>query len=230
MHTVSARGLAGLTHIRSMHLRVNSCASLQSVFMLTHIEKLELMYCMNWEETLPHLSCSDFPHLVSVTVATEGNEPRQTFEHLTQLQSLKHLSLATAAPHDFTFAALSRLTSLHMDQISNAHLEALQHLLRLRDLELVGYPTDKDLHMLARLTTLTALQLESITPEYINCHLSSVIKLSSLQALKTMYCDVVDDSAHYYVTLKEDPEFVGEDIFMIISWPNSPLVFEVSMW
>jgi hypothetical protein len=187
MHAVPARGLAGLTHIRSMHLHVNSCASLQSVLMLTHIEKLELTYCTNWEESLPHLSCSDFPHLVSLKVATEGNEPRQTFQHLTHLQSLRHLSLATAVPHDFAFAALSRLTSLHMDQFSNANLEALQHLSQLRDLELLGYPTDEHLHMLARLTTLTALQLESFGAEYVTCHLSSVIKLSSLEALQVMH-------------------------------------------
>ena len=231
MNAVSARGLAGLTHIRSMHLRVNSCASLQSVFMLTHVEKLELMYCMNWEETLPHLSRSDFPHLLSLKVETEWDEPRQTFQHLTQLQSLKHLSLATAAPHEFTFAALSRLTSLHMDQFSNANLEALQHLRRLRDLDLLGHPTDEELHMLARLTTLTALQIESTSPEYIKCHLSSVIKLSSLKALKIMHCEVVDDSAHYSVTLHEEPTyFANEDIFMISSLPNSPFVFKVYMW
>ncbi|KAL0024994.1 hypothetical protein WJX77_009892 [Trebouxia sp. C0004] len=63
MNAVSARGLAGLTHIQSMHLHVNSCASLQSVFTLTHLENLELSYCMYWEEPLPHLPCSDFPHL-----------------------------------------------------------------------------------------------------------------------------------------------------------------------
>ena len=154
---------------------------------------------------------------------SEWDEPRQTFQHLAQLQTLEHLSLGTAAPHEFTFAALSRLTSLHMDQCRNANLEALQHLLRLRDLDLLGYPTDENLHMLARLTTLTALQIESISPEYINCHLSSVIKLSSLQALKALYCDAVDDSAHYYVTLKEGPTFADEDLFMIISLPNSPL-------
>jgi len=229
MNAVSARGLAGLTHIRSMHLRVNSCASLQSVFMLTHVEKLELMYCMNWEETLPHLSRSDFPHLLSLKVETEWDEPRQTFQHLTQLQSLKHLSLATAAPHAFNFAALSELTSLHLDQCSNANLEALQHLAQLSDLDLLGDPTDEDMHMLARLTTLTALLIESISPEYISCHLSSVIKLSSLKALKIMHCEVVDDSAHYYVTLKEEPTYADEDIFMVISLPNSPFIFEVHM-
>ena len=226
---VSARGLAGLTHIHSMHLRVNSCASLQSVFTLTHLENLELTYCMRWEETLPQIPCSDFPYLVSLKVETQWDEPRHTFQYLSQLQNLKHLSLATATPHDFKFATLSRLTSLHMDQFSNANLEALQHLLRLRDLDLLGYPTDEDVHMLARLTTLTALQIESNSPEDVSCHLSSVIKLSSLEALQTMHCQVVDDGAHYMVTLIDKSTDAPEDAFMVISVPNSSFVLEVQM-
>ena len=51
--------------------------------MLTLIEKLQLMYCVYWGETLPHLSYGDFPHLVSLKVLTEWDEPRQTFQHLT---------------------------------------------------------------------------------------------------------------------------------------------------
>ncbi len=229
VNAVSARGLASLTHIRSMLLRVDSCASLQSVFTLTHLEELELTYCMNWEEALSRLPCSDFPHLVSLKVGTEWDEPRHTFQYLTKLQNLKHLSLATAAPHAFNFAALSELTSLHLDQFSNADLEALQHLTQLSDLDLLSDPTDEDMHMLAKLTTLTTLQIEGFGAEYVTCHLSSVIKLSSLEALQVMHCGVVDDGAHYTVTLIDESTDAQEDAFMVISVPNSYFVLEVVM-
>ena len=184
VNAVSAKGLASLTHIRSMQLRVDSCASLQSVCMLTHLENLALVYEVDWEENVPPLLCSAFPHLVSLKVETEWVEPMDFFQHLTQLQNLIHLSLETAAPYQFTFAALSRLTSLHMDNFTSADLEGLQHLPRLRTLDLLGDPTDEDMHMLARLTTLTALQFHThVEPEEVTCHVSSVIKLSSLQAL-----------------------------------------------
>ena len=61
-------------------------------------------------------------------------------------------------------------------QGGSQNLEALQHLLRLGDLDLLGHPTDEGVHMLARLTTLTA-QIESNSPEDVSCQLPSVIKL-----------------------------------------------------
>ena len=233
VNAMSAKGLASLTHIRSMQLRVDSCASLQSVCMLTHLENLALVYEVDWEENVPPLLCSAFPHLVSLKVKTEWVEPMDFFQHLTQLQNLIHLSLETAAPYQFTFAALSRLTSLHMDNFTSADLEGLQHLPRLRTLDLLGDPTDEDMHMLARLTTLTALQFHThVEPEEVTCHVSSVIKLSSLQALQSMHCTIVDGSAHYSVTLidVDEPADAEQDAFMVISLPNVPFALELHKW
>ena len=229
VNAVSARGLASLTHIRSMLLHVDSRASLQSVFTLTHLEELELTYCMKLEEALPCLPCSNFPHLVSLKVGTEWDEPRHTFHYLTQLQNLKHLFLATAAPHAFDFAALSELTSLHLDQCSNANLEALQHLAQLSDLDLLGDPTDEDMHMPAKLTTLTSLHIESFGAEHVTCHLSSVIKLSSLEALQILHCEVLDNGPHYVITLIDEATDAHEDAFMVILVPTSSFVLEVVM-
>ena len=227
VNAVSAKGLASLTHIR---LRVDSCASLQSVCMLTHLEDLTLIYEVNWEENVPHLVCSAFPHLVSLKVETEWVEPMEFFQHLTQLQSLTSLSLETAAPHESTFAALSRLTSLHMDNFTSADLEGLQHLPRLRTLDLLGDPTDEDMHMLAKLTTLTALEFHTVDPMDVTCHLSSVIKLSSLQALQTMHCAIADGSALYSVTLIDKRADAEQDAFMVISLPNVPFALELHKW
>lgn len=170
------------------------------------------MYRVNREENVPHLLCSAFPHLVSLKVETEWVEPVDFFQNLTQLQKLTHLSLENAAPYQFTFAALSRLTGLHMDNLTIANLEELQHVPRLRSLDLLGGPTDEDMHMLARLTTLTALEFDStVEPAKVTCHLSSVIKLSSLQALQSMHCTVVDGSAYYSVTLIDVDEPADQD-------------------
>lgn len=117
-----------------------------------------------------------------------------------------------------------------MDQFSSANLEAMQHLPELSNLDLLGHPTDEHMHMLARLTTLTALEIESISPEDVNCHLSSVLKLSSLEALQTMHSEVVDYSAHYVVTLIGKPTRAGEDAVMVISVPNSSFVLAVYTW
>ena len=73
-----------------MQLRVDSCASLQSVCMLTHLENLALVYEVDWEENVPPLLCSAFPHLVSLKVETEWVEPMDFFQHLTQLQTISH--------------------------------------------------------------------------------------------------------------------------------------------
>ncbi len=127
----------------------------------------------------------------------------------------------TSAPRFAIVQGVGKSAWAHPTQ----NLEALQQLLQLRDLDLLGDPTDEHIYMLARLTTLTALQIESTSPEFVKCHLSSVIKLFSLKALKTLHCEAVDDSAHYSVTLREEPTYADEDIFMIISLPNSPFVF-----
>ncbi len=199
--------------------------------MLTHLEDLALMYGVNWEENVPHLLCSAFPHLFSLKVETEWVEPMDFFQHLTQLQKLTHLSLETAIPYQFTFAALSRLTSLHMDNFTSANLEGLQHLPRLSNLDLLGDPTDEDMHMLARLTTLTALQFHAnVEPEDVTCHLSSVIKLSSLQALQSLHCTIADGRAHYSVNLFDVDESADADAFMVISLPNVPFAFELHKW
>ena len=191
------------------------------------------MYRVNREENVPHLLCSAFPHLVSLKVESEWVEPVDFFQNLTQLQKVTHLSLENAAPYQFTFAALSRLTGLHMDNFTIANLEELQHVPRLRSLDLLGGPTDEDMHMLARLTTLTALEFDStVEPAKVTCHLSSVIKLSSLQALQSMHCTVVDGSAYYSVTLidVDEPTDADQDAFMVISLPNVPFALELHKW
>ncbi|DBB00329.1 TPA: hypothetical protein ACH3X1_014152 [Trebouxia sp. C0004] len=96
--------------------------------------------------------------------------------------------------------------------------------------DLLGHPADEDTHMLARLTTLTALEIHSVDQEDITCHLSSVIKLSSLEALQYMHCAIVDDSAHYSVALIDKPADAEEDAFMVISLPNVSFALEVHMW
>ena len=130
---------------------------------------------------------------------TDFQEPPDTFLYLTQLQTLRQLFLFTAAPSGFNYAALSLLTCLHMHNIDQENLEALQELPQLMDLGLLGHPSDAEILMLANLTKLTSLYIDFINPAQLSCHLSSVVMLSSLVNLESLHCDLVDGSAHYTV-------------------------------
>ena len=222
---LSAEGLTSLIHfqqIRCLDFSAHRISSLESVHTLTHLEQLRIDYnSLMEEEEVPHLPCTDFSRLTSLTVETEWQEPRDTFLYLTQLQTLRHLSLSTAAPTRFNHAALSLLTRLHMDNIDLENLEALQELPQLVNLDLLGHPSDADILMLANLTKLTSLLVEPINPAELNCHLSSVVMLTSLVNLKSLQCDLVDGSADYTVSTMYDPA----DARMVVSIPGASFDF-----
>ena len=195
------------------------------MYTLTHLEQLRIYYhTLIEEEEVPHLPCTDFSRLTSLEVETEWQEPPDTFLYLTQLQTLRHLSLCTAAPSGFNFAALSLLTRLHMDNIDLENLEVLQELPQLVDLDLLGHPSDAEILMLANLTKLTSLLIECVYPADLKCHLSSVVMLSSLLKLKSLQCDLVDGSAHYTVSIMSDPA----DARMVVSIPGASFDFVLS--
>ena len=152
------------------------------------------------------------------------HEPPDTFLYLTQLQTLRHLSLCTAAPSGFNYAALSLLTCLHLENFDSEILEVLHELPRLESLSFVGYPSDADILMLANLTKLRALEIEYLNAAELQCHLSAVVMLSSLVNLKSLRCDLVDDSAHYSVDILSDPA----DAIMVVSIPGAPFAFRLS--
>lgn len=136
---LSATGFASLVHlprIRSLAVDIFDISSLKSLHILTHLESLTIQ-CKSLldKKGAPHLPCADFPRLTSLTIVTEWQEPPNTFLRLTQLQTLRHLSLGTAAPSGFNYAALTMLTSLQMDNIDLENLEALQQLPQLMELE-----------------------------------------------------------------------------------------------
>ena len=103
-------------HIRSVEVSAENVPSLQSVHTLTHLERLTIKYGDIFEhKTVPHLLCANFSRLTSLKVSTNWQEPTDTFQYLTQLQSLKELSMRTATPKKFDYAALTRMTSFQMD-------------------------------------------------------------------------------------------------------------------
>jgi len=59
--------------------------------------------------------------------------------------------------------------------------------------------------------------------------LSSVIKLSSLEALQILHCEVLDNGPHYVITLIDEATDAHEDAFMVILVPTSSFVLEVVM-
>ena len=212
-------------HIHSLNMVATDISRLESLHTLTHLEQLEVTYdVLLKEDEVPHLPCTDFSRLTSLQVETEWQEPQDTFLHLTQLQTLRHLSLCTAPPSGFHYAALSLLTSLHMDRFDLENLELLQELPQLVDLDLLGHPSDAEILMLANLTNLTALMVESIDYTKLKCHLSSVVKLSSLVNLESLHCELVDGDAHYHVHVMFDVTDAVE-AHMIVSIPDAPFYF-----
>ena len=221
---MSAEGLTSLIHFQHIHsldVSANKISNLESVHTLTHLEQLKIEYGSLMEEEEVHLPCTDFSRLTSLEVETEWQEPPDTFLYLTQLQTLRHLSLCTAAPSGVNYAALSLLMDLHMDNFDLENLEALQELPQLVDLDLLGHPSDAEILMLAKLTKLTSLHMEYINPAQLSCHLSSVVMLSSLVNLETLRCDLVDGSAHYVVSTTSDPGVPR----MVVSIPGASFDF-----
>ena len=225
---LSAGGLASLIHcqhIRRLSVLATDISSLELVHTLTHLEQLEVNYgdLLTGGE-VPHLPCTDFSRLTCLKVQTEWQEPPDAFLYLTQLQALRHLSLCTAEPSGFHYAALSLLTSLHMDNFDLENLEGLQQLPQLVDLDLLGHPSDAEILMLADLTKLTALVVESINFAELQCHLSSVVKLSSLVNLESLDCELVDGNAYYHVYVVLDVADASE-AQMEVSIPDAPFHF-----
>lgn len=225
---LSAEGLASLVdfpHIRSLEVHADSISSLELVHTLTHLEELTIEYgTLLDEQKAPDFPSRNFSNLTSLTVDTEWEEPSDTFLYLSQLQALRHLSLCTAALNDFNFAALSLLTSLHMDNFQLENLEALQGLPQLMQLDLLGHPSDADIFMLANLTKLTALEVEMLNVAGAKCHLSSVVMLSSLVHLESLQCDLVDNGAQYGVYIVNDPAD-ADTARMVVSIPDAPFCF-----
>ena len=204
-YDVTAEDLANLIHfphIRCVAVAVRDLSSLQSVHTATHLEELSVRYndFVN-QGDVPQLPCAYFSRLTSLKVSTAYEKPGETFQYLSQLQKLKNLSLGTAAPKNVNYPALSRLTSLQMDNADVENLEALQQLPKLRQLELSGHPTDTEILMVANVTQLTDLYIEAINHEDVTCHLSSVVMLTSLVNRKSLNCDIVDGSAHYSICM-----------------------------
>ena len=225
---LSAEGLASLIHcpnIQSLDVQVTNIPSLESVHSLTHLQKLTIRYGnLLDEQEAPHLPCTSFSSLTSLKVDTEWQEPSDTFLYLSQLQTLRHLSLCTAAPSKFNFAALSLLTSLRMDNFEVENLEALQELPQLMELDLLGNPSDADVLMLANLTQLTAIEFDPLSIPGAKCHLSSIVMLSSLVNLEFLHCDLVDNGAEYAVQIAHDAaDQTGAR--MVVSMPNAPFNF-----
>lgn len=125
---------------------------------------------------------------------------------------------------DFNYAALTMLTSLQMDNTDVENLEALQQLPQLMDLELLGHPSDADILMLANLTKLTSLRIELFGVSDVNCHLSSVVMLSSLVNPESFHCDLMNDGVCYSVLIVNDPAD-AEGARMVASVPDAPLCF-----
>ena len=225
---LSAGGLASLIHrehIRSLSVRATNISSLELVHTLTHLEDLEVDYgdLLTGGE-VPHLPCTDFSRLTCLRVQTELQEPPDTFLYLSQLQTLRHLSLGTAAPTGFHYAALSLLTSLHLNNFYLEDLEGLQELPQLMDLELTGHPSDAEMLMLANLTKLTALTIMTIDEGGLECHLSSVVMLSSLVNLESFQCEIMVDSVLYGVYVVHGLP-ARSRARMVVSAPDAPFAF-----
>lgn len=213
-------------HIRSLDVRATDISSLESVHTLTHLEELRINYgSLADEEEVPHLPCTEFPRLTSLEVGTEWHEPPDTFLYLTQLQTLRQLSLSTV-PSSFNYAALPLLTRLHLDNFTTENLEVLQELPQLMNLTLRSPASDADILLLANLTKLTALHIVPIVYVNITCHLSSVLMLSSLVNLESLRCEVEDGSAYYTVDTVPDPA----NARMVVSIPDAPFAFPLFAW
>lgn len=96
-------------------------------------------------------------------------------------------------------------------------MQQLPHLIHLK---FSGHPSDAEMLMIAILTQLTALNIKSSTYDQIQCHLSSVVKLTSLVHLELLDCHLVDGSAHY----TSDPADVEEDE-LVVSTYGAPFAF-----
>ena len=191
---VSAEGLAGLKrfpHIRCLKVRADDLPSLKAVSALTHVDTLSLEYPLGPmpSTTVPRFPCADFAKLTSLELLTEMEEPPETFPYPSQLQYL--MSLRITNPSGLCFDALSKLTSLKLDDFTFKSLEALTVLVDLEKLNLVGHPTDAEIQSIAKLTALRALNIKTIDCHEINCHLSSPVKLCSLPKLVSLKCDLV---------------------------------------
>ena len=207
-------------------MRATDISSLESLHALTHLEQLRIDYdSLTDEEEVPHLPCTDFSRLTSLEVDTAWQEPPDMLLYLTQLQTLRHLSLSTV-PSSFNYAALSLLTPLHIDNFTTENLEVLQELPKLMNLTLRSPASDTDILLLANLTTLTVLRIMPIVYVNITCHLSSVLMLSSLVNLESLRCEVGDGSAHYTVDTVSDPA----NARMVVSIPDAPFAFPLFHW
>ncbi len=229
--SISAEGLASLLrfpNIRKLEVTPQDLLSLEAVRTLDHLENLGLCYeDIMLDTAVPDLPCDLFSMLTSLTVETEWTEPANTFQYLTKLQGLKHLTLSTGAPTDFRFHALSQLTSLNMYNFSTENVEAMLGLATLEQLQLMGHPTDEDIHTIARLTSLAVLKVETTEHDDISCHLSSVVKLCSLPKFKSLSCDlIIDDVIYHAAGIEDEPYSLSPR--MVCSVPDSELM--LGLW
>lgn len=92
------------------------------------------------------------------------------------------------------------------------------------DLNLTGHPSDAEMLMLANLTKLTALIVETIDEGGLECHLSSLVMLSSLVNLESFQCEIMVDSVLYGVYIAD---YLPDRVIarMVVSAPDAPFTF-----
>jgi len=221
-------GLSHFQHIKRLEIYVEEIDILRSVFALTHLRELRLQCWMIPEQIQDtKLPCNHFAHLTWLEIETEGDEPEDAFNYLSQLHGLKHLRLSTAGPLGFDFKALSNLQCLSLSRFSVPTILTLQWVATLQDLRIEGLPADAHIICLAKLTQLTSL---TVTPpddaEDPVCHLSSVIQLCCLANLKKLYCEVIIGRIAYR-TRRYVGTAAGND--MLVSLAGSPVTLVLTV-
>ena len=166
---------------------------------------------------LPKLPCASFSRLTSLRPETEWNEPADSFHYLSQLHSLEHMYLETAAPADFGFSALTALSCLQIFNYTAANIEALQVSPDLQCVEFSNFPQDEHFDHLSKLTQLTRLAFDADggATEPSTCHLSAVMKLCSLTGLIELRCVLVMDGDRYSVRTTGQEALVGDADFLV---------------